>query len=160
MESSTNHLVLQHKLDRVFGIVKCARTVYIRVVKHNSELHITVTEDRRKTRLSGVPVATAVGFALLFISSVGVASAAPIPFTIAINGNVSILQAPDASNLTVGDTINGTGTFSPFGSATLSELGTATFIMLPGPQFLPVLIMNNVTVSFNGGLDTLIAHTW
>jgi hypothetical protein len=43
--------------------------------------------------------------------------------------------------------------FAPFGSAIYSEAGTVTFTMLPSGEFVPSLVSNNFTASFNGGAD-------
>jgi PEP-CTERM motif len=42
----------------------------------------------------------------------------------------------------------------PFGSAIYSEAGTITFAMLPSGEFVPSLVSNNFTTSFNGGVNT------
>lgn len=100
-----------------------------------------------------------IGFALasllLAFGSSSVARAATIPFTFDITFDTFVVGGPPtASTLTLPTTVLGSGTFAPFGSAIYSEAGTITFAMLPSGEFVPSLVSNDFTASFNGGANT------
>jgi hypothetical protein len=53
--------------------------------------------------------------------------------------------------------LSGTGSFNPFGAATLNSPGILTFGFSPsGAPEGPVSFQANFTLGVNGGLDTLI----
>jgi PEP-CTERM motif len=92
---------------------------------------------------------------LLVFGSSPVARAATIPFTFEITFDTFVEGGPPtASTLTLPTTVLGSGTFAPFGSAVYSEAGTITFAMLPSGDFVPSLVSNDFTASFNGGANT------
>jgi PEP-CTERM motif len=99
-----------------------------------------------------------IGFALasllLTIGSSSVSRAATIQFTIQVPNDVFVAGAPSLSTPTLPIRLLGSGSFAPLGSVTYSEAGTITFAMLPSGEFVPSLISDNFTASFNGGANT------
>src|SRR4051794_40852339 len=99
-----------------------------------------------------------VGFALpaalLVFGSSGIARAATIPFTFEVTFDTFITGVPSPTTLTLPGTVQGTGSFAPFGSAIYSEAGTITFTMLRSGEFVPSSVSNTFVASFNGGANT------
>jgi len=81
------------------------------------------------------------------------AQAATIPVTFQLTFDTFVVGSPSLSTLTLPTTVQGSGSFAPFGSAIYSEAGTITFAMLPSGEFVPSLVSNDFTASFNGGAD-------
>jgi len=84
----------------------------------------------------------------------GVAQAATIPFTFEVTFDTFITGVPSPTTLTLPTTVSGSGSFVPFGSASYTEAGTITLAMLPSGDFVPSVVSNNFTASFNGGANT------
>ena len=84
----------------------------------------------------------------------GVAQAATIPFTFEVTFDTFITGVPSPTTLTLPTTVSGSGSFVPFGSAIYTEAGTITLAMLPSGDFVPSVVSNNFTASFNGGANT------
>src|SRR3954452_20127182 len=100
-----------------------------------------------------------VGFALaplfLTLGSSNAARAATVPFTFELTFDTFVEGGPPtASTLTLPTTVLGSGSFTAFGSAVYSEAGTITFAMLPSGDFVPSVVSNQFTASFNGGANT------
>src|SRR3954468_8518067 len=100
-------------------------------------------------------IAFALASLLLAFGSSSVAGAATIPFTFEITFDTFVEGGPPTgSTLTLPTTVLGSGSFAPFGSSVYSEAGTITFAMLPSGDFVPSLVSNDFTASFNGGANT------
>jgi PEP-CTERM motif len=84
----------------------------------------------------------------------GLARGATIPFTSEIIYDVFVAGAPSVSTPSLPITVLGSGSFAPLGSVIYSEAGTITFAMLPSGEFVPSLVSDNFTASFNGGANT------
>jgi hypothetical protein len=89
---------------------------------------------------------------LVFCSS-GTAQAATIPFTFEVTYDAFIGGVP-GPNVTVPASRSGSGFVSPFGSATYSAIGTATFAVSSSGSLFPSLAALKFTVSFGGGTDS------
>ncbi len=97
----------------------------------------------------------ALGLVLLLVAGfAGPGYAATVPFTYEVSAEASIFGVPTPDALSVPTTMNGSGFFDPFGTATYSEEGTVTFRILPSGAFVPASVMNNFIASFNDGADT------
>ena len=111
----------------------------------------------RQRRRNKLPIGFVVASLLLAFGSLSMAPAATIPFTFALTFDTFVDGGPPgASTLTLPTTVQGTGSFAPFGSAIYSEVGTITFAMLPSGDFAPSLVSNNFTASFSGGANTFM----
>jgi hypothetical protein len=97
----------------------------------------------------------AINLLLILVAGLaGPAYAATVPFTYDLSAEASIFGVPTPDALNVPTTMNGSGLFDPFGTATYSEEGTITFRVLPSGAFVPASVMNAFIASFNGGADT------
>jgi hypothetical protein len=105
-------------------------------------------------RFRGATLALAAALLILLAGSPISAQAATIPFTFEVTYDVLLGGVPSPATLTIPATNSGSGSFAPFGSATYSETGTGTFVMLPSGDFVPSTVSLNFTASFNGGADT------
>jgi len=56
-------------------------------------------------------------------------------------------------------TVSGSGSFAPLGSAIYTEAGTITLAMLPSGDFVPSVVSNSFTASFNGEPTRLRGQT-
>ena len=87
----------------------------------------------------------------------GMAYAATIPVSFEFDNLLLINGAPSPANPAVPTMLSGTGSFNPFGAATLNSPGILTFGFSPsGAPEGPVSFQANFTLGVNGGLDTLI----
>jgi hypothetical protein len=94
---------------------------------------------------------------IVVVSSPNMAYAATIPVSFEFDNLLSINGAPSPANPAVPTVLSGTGSFNPFGAATLNSPGILTFGFSPsGAPEGPVSFQANFTLGVNGGLDTLI----
>ena len=98
-------------------------------------------------------ISTLVALLMLVFCSSRTAQAATIPFTFEVTYDAFIGGVP-GPNVTVPASRSGSGFFSPFGSATYSAIGTATFALSPSGSLFPSLAALEFTVSFGGGTDS------
>jgi PEP-CTERM motif-containing protein len=105
----------------------------------------------RKNKLR---VGIALAALLVTLGLSGIARAATIPFTFEVTFDTFITGVPSPTTLTLPTTVSGSGSFAPFGSAIYTEAGTITLAMLPSGDFVPSVVSNSFTASFNGGANT------
>jgi hypothetical protein len=113
---------------------------------------ISIQPSRNKLR--GATVSILVALFMLVFGSSGIAQAATVAFTFELIYDVFVVGTPSLSTPTLATTVQGSGSYAPFGDAIYSEAGTVTYAMLPSGEFVPSEVTNTFTASFNGGADT------
>src|SRR4051794_24654002 len=106
------------------------------------------------THITKLRVGIAPALLILVVGCFGIAQAATIPFTFGLTFDTFVVGVPSPTTLTLPTTVSGSGSFAPFGSAIYTEAGTITLAMLPSGDFVPSVVSNNFTASFNGGANT------
>jgi PEP-CTERM motif len=94
---------------------------------------------------------------LVAVGSRSIVQAATIPVSFEFGNLLLIDGAPSPANPAVPTVLSGTGSFNPFGAATVNSPGILTFGFSPsGAPQGAVSFQANFTLGVNGGLDTLI----
>ena len=94
---------------------------------------------------------------LLILGSRSMVQAATIPVSFEFDNLLLSNGAPSPANPAVPTVLSGTGSFNPFGAATLNSPGILTFGFSPsGAPQGPVSFQASFTLGVNQGLDTLI----
>src|SRR3954447_11481370 len=113
--------------------------------------------QRHMDRLGRANMATLAVLLLLILGSRSMVQAATIPVSFEFDNLLLGNGAPSPANPAVPTVLSGTGSFNPFGAATLNTPGILTFGFSPsGAPQGPVSFQANFTLGVNGGLDTLI----
>ena len=126
-------------------------------MKHLATVSLSA-QQRSVNRLSinqfrGATLPLVAALLILVAGSHMSAQADTIPLTFELTYDAFIGGAP-GPNVTVPASRSGSGVFSPFGNATYSAIGTATFAMSPSGSLFPSLAALDFTVSFGGGTDS------